>query len=59
MKTANKILGEYIDGTFVNKRGIQICERCGSENITDPISEDCLNGICNHCGFHWNSLTNK
>ena len=43
----------YINGVFVNKNGKQICEWCGSENITDPISDTCLNGICNDCGSHW------
>lgn len=31
----------------------QVCEVCKSENVTDPISEDCQNGMCNDCGFHW------
>lgn len=45
--------GKYVDGVYVNQNGKQICEWCGSENITDPISDDCENGICNDCGSHW------
>jgi hypothetical protein len=43
----------YINGKLIGKNGKQICEWCGSENITDPISDTCSNGICHDCGSHW------
>lgn len=46
------ILGQYADGTLINMDGLQICEVCGSTNITDPIPNT-ENGNCNDCGFHW------
>jgi hypothetical protein len=45
--------GKYSEGKYINDNENKICEKCGSENIIDPISDDCDNGMCNDCGFHW------
>lgn len=50
----SSVFGHYTeDGRFVNDNGQQVCEWCGSTKIYDPISEDCLNGLCTNCGSHW------
>lgn len=48
-KKKKKVKKSLIKWAFEN----HICEYCGSNNIVDPISETCFNGMCYDCGSHW------